>query len=795
MKKLAVFICFFVCLSISLLSQNKYTISGFVRDSLNTENLIGASVYNRINQQGTSTNAFGFYSLTLTGGQVDIVYSYVGYTAQHITFNLSKDTIINIDLSGVTLLKETVITANASEGIQDRTQMSTLNIPIPQIKALPAFLGEVDLMKVLQLMPGVQSGGEGTSGLYVRGGGPDQNLILLDGVPVYNASHLFGFFSVFNADAINNVELMKGGFPARYGGRTSSVVDINMKEGNAKEFHGEGAIGFISAKLTLEGPIWKDKTSFIVSARRTYVDLFMQPIINSLSEDSDNKVSTNYYFYDLTAKINHRFSNKDRIYLSAYMGTDNFFLEDDYQDSYGYNGYASNSKSRINWGNLTSALRWNHIFTNQLFGNTAVTYSKFHFNTGHDWKERRAGDYNTEIYKMDYNSSIEDWSGKISFDYVPSPDHYIRFGASATNHLFEPGVTTFSETTLSIDTTMGASRVYTNEFDLYVEDDFLITDKLKVNAGFHWSGFSVRDDFYNYLQPRISARYLLTDKLAAKASYARMAQYVHLLTNSGISLPTDLWVPTTDALKPQLSNQTAIGLTNNFNKTYEASIEAYYKTMDNVLEYREGVSSFDLDSNWENKILQGKGESYGVEVFGQKKTGKLTGWIGYTLSWTNRTFELLNGGKTFPYKYDRRHDVSVVAIYQPNKKLELSGTWVFGTGNAISVPSATFLGRNPFTSENNTGIDVISYAKKNGYRMDAYHRLDLGVSFIRQTRWGESRWIISLYNAYGRQNPFYIDVERREVYNPAIGQYTEKTKFVQYSLFPVIPSISYHFKF
>ncbi len=797
MRKPILIYCLLFCIIPTLFAQNRYTISGFVRDSLTSENLIAASIYNRINQAGTATNDFGFYSLTLTGGTVDIIYAYVGYVPQVKTFQLSKDTVINIGLSGITMLQEAVVTAKISEGIQDKTQMSTFNVPITQIKALPAFLGEVDLMKVLQLMPGVQSGSEGSSGLYVRGGGPDQNLILLDGVPVYNASHLFGFFSVFNADAINNVELMKGGFPARYGGRTSSVVDINMKEGNANKFHGEGAIGLISAKLTLEGPIIKDKTSFIVSARRTYIDVLAQPFIKQMNEDQDEQVNTGYFFYDLTAKINHRFSDRDRIYLSAYMGADKFHLEDDYQSSSSqFYMYDTHSKSRIEWGNITSALRWNHVFTKQLFGNTTATYSRFRFNTGYSWLENQ---YNNQqktsgAYQMDYNSSIEDWSGKIAFDYVPSPDHYIRFGGSVINHLFEPGVTTFSETTMVIDTTLGASRLYTNEFDMYAEDDFLITDRLKINAGLHWSGFSVRNDFYQYLQPRIAARYLINNKLSAKASYSRMAQYVHLLTNSGVSLPTDLWVPTTDVLKPQLSDQIAFGLVHNFNATYEASIEAYYKTMDNVLEYREGASFFNLDGHWENKILQGKGESYGIELFGQKKMGKLTGWIGYTLSWTNRKFDLLNGGKTFPYKYDRRHDVSVVAIYQPGKKIELSGTWVFGTGNAITIPTATFWGRNPFMPVN-VFTEAKSYVGRNDYRMAPYHRLDLGISFIRQTRWGESRWILGLYNTYNRQNPFYIDVDTKSVYNPSTGQEIKKHKFVQYSLFPVIPSVSYHFKF
>lgn len=775
--------------------QKKYTISGYIRDKETTENLIAATVYNPPSQSGASSNDFGFYSLTLAGGETALVFSYVGYSPQTVWFSLTKDTVVNIELKPGAMLDETVITSLRPGHIQEQTQMSSVNIPISRVKALPLFLGEVDLIKALQLMPGVQSGGEGSTGLYVRGGGPDQNLILLDGVPVYNASHLFGFFSVFNADAINNMEMLKGGFPARYGGRASSVIDINMKEGNNKEFHGEGSIGLISAKLTLEGPIWKDKTSFIVSARRTYADLFTQPIIDKINEGSDNKVKSAYYFYDLTAKINHRFSDKDRLFASAYMGDDKFRLQDTYETPRRDAGYES--QSGLKWGNITSALRWNHIFTNRLFGNTTLTYSRFRFNTMHSFDEH----YNypgyepaSGFYRMDYDSSIKDFGGKIAFDYLPAPTHHIRFGASGTRHLFEPGVTSFSETSNNVDTVIGASQIHANEWDLYIEDDYEINTRLKVNFGLHWSGFSVQNNFYHYLQPRLSARYLLDHRTALKASYSRMAQYVHLLTNSGVSLPTDLWVPTTERLKPQVSHQVAVGLSKNLGAQYELSVEAYYKTVDNALEYREGASYFEIDGYWENKVLQGKGESYGIELYAEKKAGKLTGWMGYTLSWANRTFELLNNGKPFPYKYDRRHDLSVVAIYQPRKGVELSGAWVFGTGNAITIPTAIFNAQNPFFPLP-TDFEGKAYGDRNGYRMAPYHRLDLNVSFIRQTRWGESRWSFGVYNVYCRRNPYYIDVEITGEYNPLTGEMNRKSTFTQYSLFPIIPSISYHFKF
>lgn len=775
-------------------AQKKFTISGYIRDKENTEALIAATVYDQASKSGSSSNNFGFYSLTLPQGKVELVFSYVGYSPRSIHFTLSKDTVIHMDLKAGTVLEEAVVSSRRAGQIQEQTQMSSVNIPVSQIKSLPMFLGEVDIMKVFQLMPGVQSGGEGSSGLYVRGGGPDQNLILLDGVPVYNSSHLFGFFSVFNADAINNVELLKGGFPARYGGRTASVIDIQMKEGNNKEFHGEGSVGLIAAKLTLEGPIWKDKTSFIISGRRTYADLFTQPIIDKINEGADNKINSAYYFYDLTAKINHRFSSKDRIFLSAYMGDDKFRLRDLYTSPYSDSGYESTSG--LKWGNITSALRWNHVFTNRLFGNTTLTYSRFRFKTTHGYNEHyeHKGPGSSSAYHLDYNSSIEDFSGKIAFDFLPTPSHHIRFGLSGIRHLFEPGVTSFSETSNEVDTVMGATKVYAGEFDAYFEDDYEISKSLKVNVGLHWSGFSVQNRFYHYFQPRLAARYLLDDKTALKASYSRMAQYVQLLTNSGVSLPTDLWVPTTERLKPQVSHQIAAGISKNLHKKYELSAEAYYKTMTNVLEYREGATYFDLDGNWENKVLQGDGKSYGLELYAEKKEGKLTGWAGYTLSWSNRTFELLNNGKEFPYKYDRRHDVSLVAIYKPSKRVEMSGTWVFGTGNAITIPTATFDAQNPYVPVP-TEFEGKAYGARNDYRMASYHRLDLNISLIKQTRWGESRWSFGVYNVYCRKNPYYIDVETIGQQNPNTGQWERQSTFTQYSLFPIIPSISYHFKF
>jgi outer membrane cobalamin receptor len=787
----------------------RYTISGYMKDSQSAESLISATVYNKINLAGTSTNQYGFYSLTLPAGNVEIVYSYVGYNTQVRSFHLNRDTVIYINLEGAVLLQEVVVTADRVSRIQESTQMSSVNVPMAQIKSMPAFLGEVDVLKIMQLMPGIQSGGEGTSGLYVRGGGPDQNLILLDGVPMYNVSHLFGFFSVFNADAVNNMEIIKGGFPARYGGRVSSVLDISLKEGNMKEFHGEGAVGIISAKLTLEGPIVKDRTSFIVSGRRTYIDALAAPFF-IVTNTKDKKEKIGYYFYDLTAKINHRISANDRIYLSAYMGDDKFSLKTDSKYKFYDGEYQGKSKAdaSLKWGNATAAFRWNHIFTPQLFGNTMLTYSRYRFNIGNEYEEHNTDfDYREDppkkvakyiYYNTQYLSGIHDWSGKIAFDYLPSPNHYIRFGAGAIYHTFNPCVVAMRDSEQKLD--MAASKHYSWEYAAYAEDDIRLTGRLKTNIGLHWSAFSVGSEFYRVLQPRASVRYLITPLLSAKASYSRMAQYVHLLSNSSVGMPTDLWVPTTELLRPQTSDQVAVGIAKNFREEYEISVEAYYKTLSHVIEYKEGASFFNMDDSWEHKILQGDGQSYGVELFAQKKTGSFTGWVGYTLAWTDRQFDLLNNGKRFPYKYDRRHDISIALMKRLYKKMEISGAWVFGTGNAVTVPVGLYYVEHPITKEEekprfegwsqNTNM-VYEYGERNGYRMRAYHRLDLSISFIKEKKWGERRWVISVFNAYNRKNPFFMDVREQYIESGNAKQY----KFIQQSLFPIIPSISYNFKF
>ncbi len=688
------------------------------------------------------------------------------------------------------MLDEVVITAAEAEKIQEITQMSTISVPIEQIKSLPAFLGEVDVLKTLQLLPGVQSGNEGTSGLYVRGGGPDQNLILLDGVPVYNASYLFGFFSVFNADAINNVQLIKGGFPARYGGRLSSVIDISMKEGNMKEFHGEGSIGIIASKLTLEGPIVKDKTSFIISGRRTYLDLLARPLIKAQT-DGDEVVG--YYFYDVNAKINYRFSNRDRLFLSTYLGDDHFYARYKYENQQNGVTLEDEDEAGLRWGNITSALRWNHIFTPKLFSNTTLTYSRYRFDISEDYRYEYLNDTTNQIMVdrglSRYLSGIEDYAAKIDFDYLPAPQHSVRFGASAIHHTFRPGALNYQYDDASygesLDTLIGAQQTRAVEFAAYAEDDIELSRQLKFNVGVHFSGFRVNDEFYTSVQPRVAGRYLLNEQLSFKASYVQMAQFIHLLTNSGIGLPTDLWVPATEQVKPQTSQQGALGVAYNWRSGYEVSVESYYKTMNNLIEYKEGASFIDVNQDWQDKVTVGDGRSFGLELLVQKKQGRTTGWLGYTLSRTDRQFPELNFGKRFPYKYDRRHDISLAVVHAWKEKIDLSFSWVFGTGNAISLPTAIYSGAS---RPNYYSNDIYYYGERNSYRMQAYHRLDGSITFKKKTRWGERQWVLGVYNAYNRRNPFYLYLDASQ--DPG-----RNAEFKQVSLFPIIPSFSYRFKF
>ncbi len=743
------------------------TISGYITEKKSGERLIGATVYIPEKNAGTTTNAFGFYSLTIPADSVTVKVSYVGYAGFSKALSLRGNVTLNMEMELSKDMKEVVVTSK-KDAIQERTQMSTIDLPIETIKSLPAFLGEVDVLKALQLLPGVQAGNEGSTGIYVRGGGPDQNLILLDGVPVYNASHLFGFFSVFNADAIRSVELVKGGFPARYGGRLSSIIDINMKEGNKNKLHGEGGIGLIASRLTLEGPIQKGKSSFMISGRRTYYDILAKPFIRGNTKGG-------YFFYDLNGKVNFKLSKKDHLYVSGYFGNDKFYAK---QKQSADQTYSSSFNTDLKWGNATAVARWNHQYNNKLFGNLTSYYSQYRFVIAAQTKSTFSG--TNEEYLLKYSSGINDVAMKYDFDYIPHPNHYIKTGVGYIYHTYKPGAqqTKVSAAGYKQDTTVGTKDIYAGEIDAYVEDDIKISNSLKANIGVHWTGFAVQNSFYHAIQPRAALRYLINEKLSAKASFVQMNQFIHLLTNSSIGLPTDLWVPVTARVPMQKSYQGAAGIAYTHNTGIEVTVEGYYKTMDNVIEYKEGASFFNASNNWEDKVEVGKGRSYGAELFLQKKKGRFTGLMGYTLSWTNRQFANLNGGKEYPYRYDRRHDFKIAGIYQLAKNIEVSAEWVYGTGNAITLPIGYYNGPD--------GASIQVFGSRNGYRMPPYHRADVSIKFMKRKPNWERAWVIAAYNAYNRYNPFYI-------YSSTNSQ--GNTVFKQMSLFPIIPSISYQFKF
>ncbi|WP_235298316.1 TonB-dependent receptor [Portibacter marinus] len=798
LKKLLLFLS--ITISFGLDAQEKHTISGYIRDASTGEELISANLYESGNQVGTVSNLYGFYSITLPEDSVYLTFSYIGYQPQTIGVYLNQDIDLNIELGESIALETVEIVAENAQKIEDKTEMSVIDVPIAQIKKIPALLGEVDVLKTLQLLPGVQSGGEGQSGLYVRGGSPDQNLILLDGVPVYNANHLFGFFSVFNADAIKDVKLTKGGFPARYGGRLSSVLEINMKEGNDKEYHGSVTAGIISSKFTFEGPIVKNKASFIISGRRTYIDILARPLITYALSQEGVKGKFGYYFYDLNAKLNYRISDRDRVFLSAYTGDDRFYVSTLEDFELGQD-FSSEQETRFNlgWGNITTAARWNHRWTNKLFSNLTATYTRYNFNTliGNRSEDINSeGDvWNGESLSAGYDSGIDDISLRYDFDFIPLPNHFVKFGAQGIWHQFNPGIfdidaSFVSEGTqgIAIDTAFGQEIVRSTEYNLFVEDDYKVNDFMKVNGGLHFSGFSLANTHYTSLQPRISLNFRLPDSYALKASFATMRQYVQYLTNENLGLPSDQWLPTTDRIKPQDSWQVALGIAKTFGAQYEFSVEGYYKEMKNLIGYKEGASLFNL-GDWQDQVTQGQGNSYGAEVFVQKKKGRLTGWLGYTLSWSNRQFDDKNFGKWYPFKFDRRHDISIVGIYEITKRISFAATWVYGTGNAITFAESLVPSFNMSRFGGNSTRFIEYFKERNNFRMGDYHRLDIGFDFTRERKRYTRTWSVGAYNAYSRRNPFFINRETKFIDNPD-GSFETEEVLRQYSLFPIIPSLS-----
>lgn len=776
----------------------RYTISGYIKDATNGESLLGAAVYVVELGKGSNTNEYGFYSLTLPKGSYTLKISYIGFATQEKKIELNNDLRINIELgNSSSQLEEVVITGEKKGQNVESTDMGKQELKIETVKSLPALFGELDILKTLQLLPGIQSSGEGNSAFFVRGGGPDQNLVLLDDAVVYNTGHLFGFFSVFNSDAVKNTTVIKGGMPANYGGRISSVVDVQMREGNMKKWSATGGIGLISSRLTVEGPIKKDKCSFILSGRRTYIDLLLRPILPRI--DDGRFAGNEYYFYDINAKINYRISDKDRLYLSGYFGRDVFNFRDP----------GGNFKLNFPWGNTTATIRWNHLFSDKLFMNTTFIYNDFGFKANTGFQD----------VTFSLNSSVREATVKMDFDYSPLLGHMMQFGWQYNFHVFTPYQATGNAGSTQFQTTNQA-RKFAHESSFYFLDDFDATNWLKINVGLRGSLFTFMGPFsktvfddrgtaidtLNYklgdniatywgLEPRLAMRFKVDKFSSIKVGATFNQQYIHLVSSATTTLPIDLWVPSTAAVKPQQGVQASIGYFRNFkDDMIETSVELYYKHLWNQIEYGESAVG-DITVDVEDLFTYGQGWSYGAEFLIKKNKGKWTGWIGYTLSWTWRKFPEINGGQPFLARFDRRHDISIVNMYEINRHWKVSATWVLNSGQRTTLPVSYFL---------NEGSIHFIYGERNFFQLPAYHRLDLGFVYTIIPKKKKkidftSDISVSIYNAYNRMNPYFLflDIDGQIGGTNQGNGNNNALRFTakQASLFPILPSITWNFKF
>lgn len=783
--------------------QAKHSISGYVSLLSNGEALGNAKIFVASANKGTLTNTYGFYSLTLEAGVYEISFRYTGFPSVVKTVDLSsKDVSLNVELGikdGEKLIEEVVVNGKRGDNVNS-AKLGQMELDIEQIKKLPAFMGEVDVIKTIQLLPGVSSVSEGGQGFYVRGGGPDQNLVLLDEGVVYNAAHLFGFFSVFNSDAVKSVNLIKGGMPANYGGRLSSVLEVNMNEGNNKRFGVKGGLGIISSRLTIEGPLKKDKGSFIVSGRRTYIDVLAKAFI----PDSSPFAGSGYYFYDLNAKLNYKLGEKDRIFLSGYYGKDVFTFADK------KGGFSAD----MPWGNGIAAFRWNHVFNSKIFMNVTSTFSDYKFKFGSKQDE----------FKIEFLSGIQDYGTKVDFSYYPNTKHRIKWGVNYVYHIFTPSSVSASQDTVVFNTG-NAQKLFSHEEAIYLMDEFDLNDRFRINAGLRYTLFQhvgpftryIKGDiskpdtsiqygrgdlikFYHGLEPRVSFRWLTGVHNSIKGGFAYNYQFVHLTSLSAVSLPTDIWYPTTDIAKPQKGFQASLGYFQNFfDDKYEASVEIYYKGMKNMIEFKEGaLPSDNVSDNTDNLLVFGQGWAYGIEFFFKKSVGKFTGWIGYTWAKTERKFPDLNGGKVYPAKYDRRHDLTVVGMYTLSDHWSLSGSFIYATGNTLTLPTSWYV------QDQNL---LYNYGARNSTRMAPYHRLDISATWydkaykertdpatqkvIQVKKKLRNNIAISVYNVYNRANPFFLFVDSDG--NLLSGDFKLTVK--QVSLFPIIPSVTWNFEF
>lgn len=789
---------FIILVSLFVLFANGYSqkvsISGYVTDEASGEKIIGATVITSDNLNYAVSNSYGYYILILnsSGDSVRLQASYVGYSPAFLTIRPDQDLKINFNLNSGNILNEVVVSAERSTVYEKRKGMSIISVPVAKVTVMPSIGGESDLLKSLQLMPGIQSGNEASSSLYVRGGSPDQNLMVIDDVPVYYVNHLGGFVSTFNSDAINSMRLVKGGFPAQYGSRLSSVLDVRMKEGNMKEFHGSGMIGMIASKIMVEGPVKKDTTSYMLSVRRFMYDLITRPLTRATSIDG---TSVGYNFYDVNAKINHIISPKDRLYLSFYSGGDKILTRQKKQTDL--------NKMTLEWGNILGSFRWNHLYSNRLFSN--VTLYSTRYRLANDFSYTYTRDNLKEKTSASYWSGIVDLSAKADFDYSVNQNYKVRFGGTSIFHHFNPNTTSYHsvENSAAVDTSFGSKKLRGLENGLYLENEISIGTRFFTNIGLRFTNYQTPGRNYISYEPRFLSTFMFSGNILLKASYSSMNQYIHLLTGSGPNMQNDIWVPVTEAVKPSLSKQFAFGLEKTFRKgEYEVSIEGYHKTMNNLITYKDGVAVLSSASDWQTQVeTNGKGKSYGLEFLFQKTKGPVTGWLAYTYSKTTRQFENKNSGRPYPFKYDRTHDISIVYLHKIKSNIQLSATWVYGTGNPFTLATGKYLTITGPGDELNQTSSYYRYGQVyedlNSYRMRAYHKLDVGVNFYKTVKLGERTWSINIYNLYNRQNPYYYFLETDIQYDQSGREIpgSEKTVLKQQSYFPIIPSFSYSLKF
>lgn len=797
-------------------ASGRATISGTVQDAVTGETLVGATLYDAYTLQGTTTNEHGSFSLTLPCDTLLLTVSFVGYQPQTHRFLLRCDTLLRIRLQGSLLLEEVAVWGEAQPGWLKNTQPGQTEFPVQLIKTLPSLLSEGDVMRTLQLMPGVKSGNETMAGLFVRGGNVDENLYLMDGIPVYNPSHMAGFFSTFNANAIKKVDFYKGSFPARYGGRLSSVVDVRLKEGNRERLQGAVSIGLVASKIDLEGPLGSPRTTFVFSGRRTYLDLFTNPLIRSLTtEKGASSLAYNkggYHFTDLNLKLTRLLSDRDQLSLNLYLGEDRVRYSDHLrrQETFGNdqesytNRYTARQTWKWGWGNTIASVEYGRRLTLRLYGQWSVALNRYRseITSGRQESTYSIGGKEEQLRLSTgtsnrYVSGITDVMGKALFDYAPHPAHRIRFGGEYVHHTFFPETSRYTYHLQEAEAdgqqnSFGMEhRIQADEVSLFAEDEIRAGDRLRFDPGVRFTLFWVDGTRYLSLEPRLAVQFEVNRTLSVKASWSEMGQYIHLLSFGGVSLPSDLWVPVTRKIRPMRSRQLSGGAYLRPGAFWSISVEGYYKTLRNQIDYLDGATILPAYRNWEENVAVGRGEAYGIELQGRKERGRTTGWINYTLSWAYRWFPggEINRGRHFPAKNDSRHGINVVVIHRFNDRFDISAAWVFNTGGRATVSlerynGAEVEGAGYFYPE----IDHIEY--RNNYRMPDYHRLDLGANFHRRRKRGLSTWNVSIYNVYSRLNPFFVYMEE-----PDIQGSGARPRLRQASIFPVIPSFSYTYSF